>query len=101
MLLGMDETEDEGDLEAELLALTGEVRSTTKKPAPKGHGEFLHPGLVQAHGGEGPFLTAWKNQSASSPSSFDNYILPLVQPQKGIWSFFPFMDKSDSSLAQC
>ncbi|ERE83387.1 coiled-coil and C2 domain-containing protein 1B-like protein [Cricetulus griseus] len=37
MLLGMDETEDEGDLEAELLALTGEVRSTTKKPAPKGH----------------------------------------------------------------
>lgn len=36
MLLGMDETEDEGDLEAELLALTGEVRSTSKKPAPKG-----------------------------------------------------------------
>ncbi|CAH6790644.1 coiled-coil and C2 domain-containing protein 1B [Phodopus roborovskii] len=37
MLLGMDDTEDEGDLEAELLALTGEVGSTSKKPAPKGH----------------------------------------------------------------
>ncbi|XP_036034554.1 coiled-coil and C2 domain-containing protein 1B isoform X2 [Onychomys torridus] len=37
MLLGMDETEDEGDLEAELLALTGEAGSTSRKPAPKGH----------------------------------------------------------------
>lgn len=36
MLLGMDETEDDGDLEAELLALTGETGSTSKKPAPKG-----------------------------------------------------------------
>lgn len=36
MLLGMDETEDEGDLEAELLALTGEAGSTSRKPAPKG-----------------------------------------------------------------
>lgn len=35
MLLGMDETEDDGDLEAELLALTGETGSTGKKPAPK------------------------------------------------------------------
>lgn len=36
MLLGMDETEDDGDLEAELLALTGEAESTSRKPAPKG-----------------------------------------------------------------
>ncbi|XP_007129285.2 coiled-coil and C2 domain-containing protein 1B isoform X1 [Physeter macrocephalus] len=36
MLLGMEETEDDGDLEAELLALTGEVGTTGKKPAPKG-----------------------------------------------------------------
>ncbi|KAM4872132.1 coiled-coil and C2 domain-containing protein 1B [Thomomys bottae] len=35
MLLGMDEMEDDGDLEAELLALTGEARSTVRKPAPK------------------------------------------------------------------
>ncbi|XP_012877746.1 PREDICTED: coiled-coil and C2 domain-containing protein 1B [Dipodomys ordii] len=35
MLLGMDETEDDGDLEAELLALTGEAGSTVRKPAPK------------------------------------------------------------------
>ncbi|XP_057639588.1 coiled-coil and C2 domain-containing protein 1B isoform X1 [Chionomys nivalis] len=37
MLLGVDETEDDGDLEAELLALTGETGSTSRKPAPKGH----------------------------------------------------------------
>lgn len=36
MLLGVDETEDDGDLEAELLALTGEAGSTSRKPAPKG-----------------------------------------------------------------
>ncbi|XP_031993557.1 coiled-coil and C2 domain-containing protein 1B isoform X2 [Hylobates moloch] len=36
MLLGMDEAEDDEDLEAELLALTGEARTTGKKPAPKG-----------------------------------------------------------------
>ncbi|XP_053751299.1 coiled-coil and C2 domain-containing protein 1B isoform X3 [Panthera pardus] len=36
MLLGMEETEDDGDLEAELLALTGEAGVTDKKPAPKG-----------------------------------------------------------------
>ncbi|XP_040326172.1 coiled-coil and C2 domain-containing protein 1B isoform X3 [Herpailurus yagouaroundi] len=36
MLLGMEETEDDGDLEAELLALTGEAGATDKKPAPKG-----------------------------------------------------------------
>ncbi|XP_034357680.1 coiled-coil and C2 domain-containing protein 1B isoform X2 [Arvicanthis niloticus] len=36
MLLGVDETEDDGDLEAELLALTGETGSTSRKPAPKG-----------------------------------------------------------------
>lgn len=36
MLLGMDEMEDDGDLEAELLALTGETGSTSRKPAPKG-----------------------------------------------------------------
>ncbi|XP_035881968.1 coiled-coil and C2 domain-containing protein 1B isoform X3 [Phyllostomus discolor] len=35
MLLGMEETEDDGDLEAELLALTGEAETTGKKPAPK------------------------------------------------------------------
>lgn len=40
MLLGMEETEDDGDLEAELLALTGEAGTTGKKPAPKGQGEF-------------------------------------------------------------
>ncbi|XP_029803192.1 coiled-coil and C2 domain-containing protein 1B [Suricata suricatta] len=36
MLLGMEETEDDGDLEAELLALTGEGGATGRKPAPKG-----------------------------------------------------------------
>ncbi|XP_014649299.1 PREDICTED: coiled-coil and C2 domain-containing protein 1B [Ceratotherium simum simum] len=36
MLLGMEETEDDGDLEAELLALTGEAETTGRKPAPKG-----------------------------------------------------------------
>lgn len=36
MLLGVDETEDDGDLEAELLALTGETASRNRKPAPKG-----------------------------------------------------------------
>ncbi|XP_057566799.1 coiled-coil and C2 domain-containing protein 1B isoform X2 [Hippopotamus amphibius kiboko] len=36
MLLGMEETEDDGDLEAELLALTGEAGNTGRKPAPKG-----------------------------------------------------------------
>ncbi|XP_055204938.1 coiled-coil and C2 domain-containing protein 1B isoform X4 [Gorilla gorilla gorilla] len=36
MLLGMDEAEDDEDLEAELLALTGEAQTTGKKPAPKG-----------------------------------------------------------------
>ncbi|KAK2107364.1 Coiled-coil and C2 domain-containing protein 1B [Saguinus oedipus] len=35
MLLGMDEAEDDEDLEAELLALTGEAQPTGKKPAPK------------------------------------------------------------------
>ncbi|XP_019598364.2 coiled-coil and C2 domain-containing protein 1B [Rhinolophus sinicus] len=38
MLLGTEETEDDGDLEAELLALTGEVGTTGRKPAPKGQG---------------------------------------------------------------
>ncbi|KAM7100082.1 coiled-coil and C2 domain-containing protein 1B isoform 1-T2 [Molossus nigricans] len=36
MLLGMEETEDDGDLEAELLALTGEAGIPGRKPAPKG-----------------------------------------------------------------
>ncbi|MBZ3883786.1 Coiled-coil and C2 domain-containing protein 1B [Sciurus carolinensis] len=36
MMLGMDETEDDEDLEAELLALTGESGTTGRKPAPKG-----------------------------------------------------------------
>uniref|UniRef100_A0A2K5UQJ7 Coiled-coil and C2 domain-containing protein 1B n=1 Tax=Macaca fascicularis TaxID=9541 RepID=A0A2K5UQJ7_MACFA len=36
MLLGIDEAEDDEDLEAELLALTGEAQTTGKKPAPKG-----------------------------------------------------------------
>ncbi|KAM5247658.1 coiled-coil and C2 domain-containing protein 1B isoform 2-T2 [Ctenodactylus gundi] len=36
MLLGTDETEDDGNLEAELLALTGEAGNTGRKPAPKG-----------------------------------------------------------------
>ncbi|XP_045403978.1 coiled-coil and C2 domain-containing protein 1B isoform X1 [Lemur catta] len=36
MLLGTDETEDDEDLEAELLALTGEAGTTGRKPAPKG-----------------------------------------------------------------
>ncbi|XP_054429055.1 coiled-coil and C2 domain-containing protein 1B isoform X2 [Pteronotus mesoamericanus] len=35
MLLGMEETGDDGDLEAELLALTGEAGNTGGKPAPK------------------------------------------------------------------
>lgn len=41
MLLGMEETEDDEDLEAELLALTGEAGTTGRKPAPKGQGKFL------------------------------------------------------------
>lgn len=36
VLLGVDEAEDDGDLEAELLALTGEAGAAGKKPAPKG-----------------------------------------------------------------
>ncbi|CAI9152195.1 unnamed protein product [Rangifer tarandus platyrhynchus] len=36
MLLGVEETEDDGDLEAELLALTGEAGTTGRKPAPRG-----------------------------------------------------------------
>ncbi|XP_066125292.1 coiled-coil and C2 domain-containing protein 1B isoform X2 [Saccopteryx bilineata] len=36
MLLGMEETEDDEDLEAELLSLTGEAGTTGRKPAPKG-----------------------------------------------------------------
>lgn len=36
MLLGIDETEEDADLEAELLALTGEAETTDRKPAPKG-----------------------------------------------------------------
>uniref|UniRef100_A0A8C2V6M3 Coiled-coil and C2 domain-containing protein 1B n=1 Tax=Chinchilla lanigera TaxID=34839 RepID=A0A8C2V6M3_CHILA len=35
MMLGMDETEDDGDLEAELLALTGETGATSRQSAPK------------------------------------------------------------------
>lgn len=41
MLLGMEETEDDGDLEAELLALTGEAGASGKKPKTKGQGEFV------------------------------------------------------------
>nr|XP_027800861.1 coiled-coil and C2 domain-containing protein 1B [Marmota flaviventris]XP_027800862.1 coiled-coil and C2 domain-containing protein 1B [Marmota flaviventris]XP_027800863.1 coiled-coil and C2 domain-containing protein 1B [Marmota flaviventris]XP_027800864.1 coiled-coil and C2 domain-containing protein 1B [Marmota flaviventris]XP_027800865.1 coiled-coil and C2 domain-containing protein 1B [Marmota flaviventris] len=36
MLLGVDETEDDEELEAELLALTGEAGTAGRKPAPKG-----------------------------------------------------------------
>ncbi|XP_006087386.1 coiled-coil and C2 domain-containing protein 1B [Myotis lucifugus] len=36
MLLGVEETEDDEDLEAELLALTGEAGTTGRKPVPKG-----------------------------------------------------------------
>jgi hypothetical protein len=63
MLLGVDETEDDGDLEAELLALTGETASRSRKPAPKGQGEFsFTAGLVQVHEGQGSHLTAWRSQ---------------------------------------
>lgn len=44
VLLGVEEAEDDGDLEAELLALTGEVGTTGRKPAPKGQGEFATVG---------------------------------------------------------
>lgn len=47
MLLGTEETEDDGDLEAELLALTGEVGTIGRKPAPKGQGEFMALGRTQ------------------------------------------------------
>lgn len=43
MLLGAEETEDDGDLEAELLALTGEAGTTGRKPAPKGQAPYLWP----------------------------------------------------------
>ncbi|XP_040087077.1 coiled-coil and C2 domain-containing protein 1B isoform X2 [Oryx dammah] len=36
VLLGVEEAEGDGDLEAELLALTGEAGTTGRKPAPKG-----------------------------------------------------------------
>nr|XP_010589588.2 coiled-coil and C2 domain-containing protein 1B isoform X2 [Loxodonta africana] len=36
MLLGTEEAEDDGDLEAELLALTGEAGTPGRKPVPKG-----------------------------------------------------------------
>ena len=44
VLLGVEEAEDDGDLEAELLALTGEAGTTGRKPAPKGQGEFATVG---------------------------------------------------------
>lgn len=55
VLLGAEETEDDGDLEAELLALTGEAGTTGRKPAPKGQGEFaaLGAGTRWAQGGGG------------------------------------------------
>lgn len=69
MLLGMEETEDDGDLEAELLALTGEAGVTGRKPTPKGQGEFavlnwLIAGTrrVQAGGREGSLLIAGRSQ---------------------------------------
>uniref|UniRef100_K9J306 Coiled-coil and C2 domain-containing protein 1B n=1 Tax=Desmodus rotundus TaxID=9430 RepID=K9J306_DESRO len=43
MLLGMEEAEDDGDLEAELLALTGEAETTGRKPAPKRQGKVPLP----------------------------------------------------------
>ena len=60
MLLGMEETEDDGDLEAELLALTGEAGTTGKKPAPKGQGEFgaLDAGTRWALQGVGRVLSS-------------------------------------------
>lgn len=48
MMLGMEETEDDEDLEAELLALTGEAGATGRKPAPKGQGEFVALGRLVA-----------------------------------------------------
>ncbi|KAM6217974.1 coiled-coil and C2 domain-containing protein 1B [Rhynchocyon petersi] len=36
MLLGIEDAEDDEDLEAELLSLTGESRALSRKPAPKG-----------------------------------------------------------------
>lgn len=47
MLLRMDETEDDRDLEAELLALTGEAGTTGRKSAPKKQGEFSLLGWAQ------------------------------------------------------
>ena len=58
MLLGAEETEDDGDLEAELLALTGEAGTTGRKPAPKGQGEFT------ARVAE----TRWSQGSAGGPA---------------------------------
>lgn len=49
-MLGMDETEDDRELEAELLALTGEAGTTSRKSALKGQGEFLSLGLAQYWG---------------------------------------------------
>lgn len=40
MLLGVEETEDDEDLEAELLALTGEAGTPGRKPVPKGKGKL-------------------------------------------------------------
>lgn len=68
-MLGMEETEDDGDLEAELLALTGEAGATGRKPAPKGQGEFVALGglvagirWVQVGGRDGCLLTAGRSQ---------------------------------------
>lgn len=51
MLLDTEETGDDADLEAELLALTGEAGTTDRKPKPKGQGECNEPRYGAGLGG--------------------------------------------------
>lgn len=62
MLLGTEEPEDDRDLEAELLALTGEAGTIGTKPASKGQGESVALGWL---GGRARW---WKRRGSSSLS---------------------------------
>lgn len=91
MLLGM-ETEDDGDLEAELLALTGEAETTGRKPAPKGQGKFLVLSWPRCwdQTGSGKW---WRGSSphtcedpAKSPGPSDFLVTSIALPPRGLLS---------------
>lgn len=89
MLLGMEETEDDGDLEAELLALTGEAGTTGRKPAPKEQGEFAALGWARRWDqmGSGRW---WRGSSphsweepGRSPHLSDSHVSSAALPPRG------------------